>query len=132
MYRALAQQQAQHLSTILAAQVEVANLINGMPGTVPFLAEHNRRPPSTDEQIKQIETLWPRLKADEPGLLRDCLENDLARRWQSVARTQNRFAEVMVTDATGRLVAATNKTSDYYQADEAWWQNCYDGERGAC
>jgi signal transduction histidine kinase len=130
MYRALAQQQAHHLSTILAAQVEVANLINALPGTVPFLAEHNRRPPSTDEQIKQIETLWPRLKADEPGLLRDCLENDVARRWQSIARTQKRFSEVMLTDATGRLVAATNKTSDYYQADEAWWQNCYDGGKG--
>jgi signal transduction histidine kinase len=130
MYRALAQQQAQHLSTILGAQVEVANLINGLPGTVSFLEQHNRRPPSSAEEIKQVETLWPKLRIDEPGVLRDCLENDLARRWQSVARTQNRFAEVMVTDATGRLVAATNKTSDYFQADEAWWQDCYDGGKG--
>ena len=38
-----------------------------------------------------------------------------------------RFAEAMITDASGRLVAATNKTTDYFQADEDWWQECRAG-----
>jgi signal transduction histidine kinase len=132
MYRALAQQQARHLSTILASQVETANLINGLPGTVNFLQQHNARPPLSPARIAEIEAAWPAMNPeDHAGLLHDCLDNDLARRWQSVRRrAQDRFAEVMVTDATGRLVAATNKTSDYYQADEAWWQNCYNDGRG--
>jgi len=37
--------------------------------------------------------------------------------------------EVFVTDAKGALVAATNRTSDYYQGDETWWQNTA-GENG--
>lgn len=40
------------------------------------------------------------------------------------------YREVLVTDRYGRLVAASNVTSDYLQADEAWWVNAYDGGRG--
>jgi len=32
------------------------------------------------------------------------------------------FAEVLVTNKYGANVAVTQKTSDYYQADEKWWQ----------
>lgn len=129
MYRALAQQQAGHLSTILTSQVELANLINGQPGTVEFLNRANQVPRPSKEDIDKIEAAWPMLRPGD-GLLRDCLENELARRWQAVARSQRRFAEAMVTDAVGRVVAATDKTSDYYQADEKWWQDCYDNGNG--
>lgn len=33
--------------------------------------------------------------------------------------------EIFVTDRFGALVAATNRISDYYQADEEWWQAAY-------
>ena len=35
-----------------------------------------------------------------------------------------------MTDRTGALVAATNVTSDYYQADEEWWQVAFNADRG--
>jgi hypothetical protein len=35
------------------------------------------------------------------------------------------FVEIMVTDKYGFIVCMTNKTSDYYQADEDWWQQAY-------
>ena len=38
--------------------------------------------------------------------------------------------EVIVTDGFGALVAATNRTSDYYQADEEWWQAAYNKGHG--
>jgi signal transduction histidine kinase len=129
MYRALAQQQANHLSTILASQVELANLTNALPGTVEFLHRANEVPPLSQAQIDKIEAAWPALPASDP-LIHACLENEIARRWQSVARDQRRFAEVMITDLSGRLVAATNKTSDYFQADEDWWRRCYDNGHG--
>ena len=129
MHRALAQQQAGHLSSILAEQIKLTNLINDMPGTVELLRKANERPPLAQAQIDAIEKIWPSLRAtDSP--LRECLQNDVAARWASAARAERRFAEVMVTDASGRLVAATDKTSDYYQADEAWWQSCWNEGRG--
>jgi GAF domain-containing protein/HAMP domain-containing protein len=38
--------------------------------------------------------------------------------------------EIMVTDRYGGLVAATNRTSDYYQADETWWQATFNKGQG--
>lgn len=39
------------------------------------------------------------------------------------------FSEIFITDKFGLNVAQTNKTTDYYQADEEWWINAYnDGE----
>jgi len=32
------------------------------------------------------------------------------------------YAEIFVTDERGFVVGLTNLTSDYYQADEAWWK----------
>jgi hypothetical protein len=40
------------------------------------------------------------------------------------------YREILVTDRQGRLVAASNVTSDYYQADEDWWTASFDGGRG--
>ncbi len=38
--------------------------------------------------------------------------------------------EVFLTDQYGAIVAATNRTSDYNQADEGWWQSAYRDGRG--
>jgi hypothetical protein len=40
------------------------------------------------------------------------------------------YREVLVTDRHGRLVAASNVTTDYLQADESWWVNAFDNGRG--
>ncbi|MBN1934464.1 MAG: GAF domain-containing protein [Anaerolineae bacterium] len=39
--------------------------------------------------------------------------------------------EIFVTDLYGGLVASTGRTSDYYQADEGWWQAAYRNGEGA-
>lgn len=40
------------------------------------------------------------------------------------------YREVLLTDRAGRLIAASNLTTDYFQADEAWWQTAFDNGRG--
>jgi GAF domain-containing protein/HAMP domain-containing protein len=40
-------------------------------------------------------------------------------------------AELFITDAYGANVAATNRTTDYYQADEEWWQAAWNQGEGA-
>ena len=39
------------------------------------------------------------------------------------------YREVLVTDRHGRLVAASNVTSDFFQADEDWWIQAFDNGR---
>jgi putative methionine-R-sulfoxide reductase with GAF domain len=38
--------------------------------------------------------------------------------------------EIFFTDRYGGIVAATNRTSDYVQSDEGWWQAAYNGGKG--
>jgi hypothetical protein len=37
------------------------------------------------------------------------------------------YRELFVTDRFGRVVAASHKISDYYQADEEWWKQAFGG-----
>ena len=57
--------------------------------------------------------------------LRNILENAVSQFLQEHNHVVTAFREILVTDAEGRLVAASNKTSDYFQGDEQWWGNCY-------
>jgi signal transduction histidine kinase len=124
----VAQQQAVNLSVLLSSQIDHIRTISRLPGTAEFLRAANAIPPSDAGEIAAIEAAWPDLSDEEPPL-RDILENALAANWQAVQRQQPRFAEIMITDITGRLIAASNKTSDYWQANEQWWQDCFaDGE----
>lgn len=56
------------------------------------------------------------------------LQNELSRNLQTRAQFYanqagyNIFPEVFVTNRYGALVGSTNKTSDYLQSDEEWWQ----------
>ncbi len=82
-------------------------------------------PPDADDafirHILEMEELCPDLDEADP-VLTPFLEIDLARdlrRFQAINPT---FSEIFVTDAFGRLVASTNKTTDYWQANEHWWQ----------
>jgi hypothetical protein len=81
--------------------------------------------------IPAMESSWSTLDRKSPQL-RSILDNtasDFLRRYISIEKT---YREIMVTDFLGRLVAATGKTSDYYQADEDWWKETYgDGRRGS-
>lgn len=40
------------------------------------------------------------------------------------------YREVLLTDRHGRLIAASNLTTDAFQADEVWWQTAFDNGRG--
>ncbi len=64
-------------------------------------------------------------------LIVSMLDNPIASDLREYRTTYPENVEVFVTDRYGALVAATNRTSDYYQADEDWWQQAYNNGRGA-
>jgi serine phosphatase RsbU (regulator of sigma subunit) len=79
----------------------------------------------SDEEFKafihQTETRWPALKADaEP--LRGILQSETAGELHAFRMINPLFAEILLTNDRGELLAATEKSSDYWQADEVWWQ----------
>ncbi|MGE5609583.1 MAG: cache domain-containing protein, partial [Bacillota bacterium] len=128
-FRALAQQHAEHVSTLLMAQVDFFRLISQLPLSIRLLESSVAVPAPTADQIRAIESKWPSLGPNDPPL-KEILSNELSQRWRFIKQQSPRIAEVIVTDRHGRLVAATNKTTDYYQADEAWWQACWANGQG--
>ena len=77
--------------------------------------------PALTKQITDFETRWPALTPESPEMA-TLLTNQLARALREFQALNPLYAEIFITDARGRLVAATHKTSDYWQADEDWWQ----------
>ncbi len=78
-----------------------------------------------DMDIDWVISGWPRLKdsllnSDSSEVLRDIQKSK-----------KNILSEIFITDRSGALVATTNKTSDYFQADEEWWQRSYNNGLGA-
>ncbi|HOT90667.1 MAG TPA: GAF domain-containing protein [Anaerolineae bacterium] len=58
-------------------------------------------------------------------------QNPLVAQLLAYVKTFPSHGEIFVTDRYGGLVAASRRTSDYYQADEIWWQAAFAGGKGA-
>lgn len=65
-------------------------------------------------------------ESEHSGLLRSPASQFLA----DIVGHDSIYREVLVTDRHGRLVAASNVTSDFFQADEDWWIQAFDSGRG--
>jgi hypothetical protein len=81
-------------------------------------------------QTRALDEAWasnPSAAAAKLGLL----DNPASRFLRDIVENDRVYREIVVTDREGRLVAASNPTSDYFQGDEAWWKEAVDdGVRG--
>ncbi len=82
------------------------------------------------EYLLDMDKKWARAAPDSP-LLAAYLKGKSAQRLKYYTLTDKTIAEVFTTDKFGGLAAASGKTSDFYQADEEWWQAAYNGGKGA-
>jgi len=63
--------------------------------------------------------------SDDNSLVREYLGNKLSARLNNLVENDRSIAEIFLTDKEGGLVASSGKTSDFYQADEEWWQGAF-------
>lgn len=80
--------------------------------------------------INALDTTW-RSAADESPLIRNVIDSVLADELREFREISPEHVELFVTDRYGATFAATNRTSDYYQADEGWWQATYNNGDGS-
>jgi len=80
-------------------------------------------------EIKKQDEQWIASKGVDP-FIEGFITNDCAVRLVAFQDSYNEYAEIFVTDTRGLIVGETNKTSDYYQADEDWWIKSYQGGQG--
>jgi hypothetical protein len=80
-------------------------------------------------QAQALEGRWSGLSATSDAV-RPFLQNPIARELRWWRDTDAGVAEILATDAHGRLVASTGKTTTVLQADEAWWKAAFAGGLG--
>ena len=81
--------------------------------------------PVSQQQIQDLENRWPSLEPIGRGPLDTILGSETSRFLRDYNGVTTTFRELFITDRQGRLVAASNKTSNYFQAKEAWWINTF-------
>ena len=99
-----------------------------VPDLRQVAAAGSKRP--FDQKAEEaIDREWQR---DSGGTAKrlDLLNSSASRFLADLSRNDPVLREILVTDRFGRLVAASNVTSDYLQGDEAWWSEAFDNGRG--
>ena len=84
--------------------------------------------PLSQADIEQLDQQWRAADAaDNNGdpLVVSVLDNSLSSGLHRFQKEFPQHVEVFLTDQQGVSIASTNRTSDYYQADEEWWQTAY-------
>jgi putative methionine-R-sulfoxide reductase with GAF domain len=110
------------LNDVLQQTVEdINNTYTGDAGAIQNTME------TRDEQWRAADAA----NNNSAPLVREFLSNQAASELNEFQKSFPDHVEVFVTDVHGGLAGATNRTSDYYQADEAWWQAAYNNGQGA-
>ena len=81
-------------------------------------------------QIQALDKRWVAAGDDDP-LIQGRLNNPVATELRKYRSAFPDNVEIFVTDKYGANVAVSNRTSDYFQADERWWQAAWNNGRGA-
>jgi signal transduction histidine kinase len=126
---------AQIMGSVNASlRVELAhlNVMSHDPGIQRELAAANERFaawPDIEARIQRVERQW---RSPSPTtilpFMHQISSNALSRelRTRQSAEGERLYGEVFVTNRYGTTAAQTTVTSDYYQADELWWQEARD------
>ena len=80
-------------------------------------------------EIQRIDKEW--MEGKREALVKEITTSPCAARLKQLVSERSAIGESFVMDDQGALVCATDKTSDYWQGDEAKWQRSYDGGKGA-
>jgi hypothetical protein len=90
------------------------------------LAQNARR--VTPTQIQEIDAAWIAGKADDRA--RELLANTCSAHVKTLVAANPAYVEAFAMDDQGALVCLNQKTSDYWQGDEAKWQKSFNGGNG--
>ena len=88
--------------------------------------------PLSQTEISQLDQRWrdaDNANNDADPLVASVLNNEISSELRKFKQQFPQQVEVFLTNSQGVNIASTNRTSDYLQADEEWWQTAFkDGQ----
>src|SRR6266508_4075529 len=130
----LATLKAQAVGDLLTRQVDTLQAF-GLSKLVQDAVEEADKAYKTDPAaipaaMAQLDQQW-QAAADVDPLIQNHLNSTIASELREYRDTYPDNLDVLVTDKYGALVAATNRTANYTQVQEGWWQAAYRNGQGA-
>ena len=83
----------------------------------------------TLQEIKEMDKKW-RATPGVADFMQTLMESECGQHLRRLQQTTPYYAEIFVMDNQGAIVCMTNKTSDYWQGDEAKFLETYKGSSG--
>ncbi len=115
-----AEQSAAAIDAYVYRRIVDVSLLARVPD-VRAVAARSQAPPSGAERLAELDRQFAAIDLKAP-VVADVLGNAASRYFTDITRQDPIYRELLLTDRLGRLVAASNLTSDYNQADEDWWK----------
>lgn len=117
------------IQQILQKKIDLVKPLLQEQVIVDEVVKANKKPPLTAKEITKLDNEWRSSKRITP-FVKSLMTNDCARRLLALQKQHPEFLEIFIADAQGLNVCQTNKTTDYYQADEDWWVDGFAPKKG--
>lgn len=119
--------EARVLAVTLVRDVQgIQSTVNATP-IVDTLSQEIAQVPAA--QREQIERQWLTMSRSDPPM-REILGNPISADLRNYTQKHPQILQMFVTDHFGQVAASTSRTEDFYQADEDWWTDTYNGGSG--
>jgi putative methionine-R-sulfoxide reductase with GAF domain len=102
------------LNKLIQDNVETANSLN----------------PGSESVLTALDQQWAKAP-DSDLMIQKVTNNDVAVELRELQSKFPRFIEIFETDKYGAIIAATQRTANYYQAGQDWWQAAWNNGKGA-
>lgn len=121
---------SKEVEEILAKKIDLIKGLAKDPLIVKQVRESNEKDKGLSlSEILKLDKHWRRTEGlDE--FIKSFLTNECANKLIEFQEAHEEFPEIFVSNEKGLIVGETNKTSDYYQADEDWWIEAYNKGQG--
>jgi signal transduction histidine kinase len=134
-FQDLSEWMADEINNSLSSEISEGESIALSPTLVNAVLEANeayegRSQEAILAEMAKIDEKWkaePKITDDE----RKYIANPVSQYLQNILKLRSdKYTELFVTDEQGAIVGATGKTSDFYQADEDWWNRAFNRGNG--
>ena len=134
-YLAMTRLLGDSMNRIISREITNTEVFMSSSECLQNVQEYNLRYAGMSSEIKKayfkdMDERWAKASNNDP-LISEYTKSPLGNRLREIARDDPSIAEIFMTDKYGGLVAASNRTTDFYQADEEWWQKSFNYGKGS-
>ena len=126
---ALAEASARDAANVIESNLDALNELALNKFIQESVSHENPAQPPDSDKFQSLDARWERALDSDP-LIQNVIADDLSAEFRNFQSIFPQFVEVFVTDQYGGIISSSDRTSDYYQADEGWWQAAWNDGKG--